>query len=96
MVTTTSGESDLERRFGPASFVAALLNVPIALSPALLLMLGGISYFFLFVVLLDLVVAFVLVFLRGRAGQIGRGMLIAWVTLPVMAVVIIGVVIVRA
>ena len=70
MVTTTSGANYLGRRFGPASFVAALLNAPIAVAPVLLLMLGGISVFFLVMVVLDLVVAFVVLFLRGQAGQI--------------------------
>jgi hypothetical protein len=88
MVTPTSRTT----RYGPLGFVAALVNI-LLVNLCLWLfvagMLGGYE-FYVPVILVDLLVAFVLALRRGVSAQIGRGMLIGWLSGPLSLVVFIG------
>jgi hypothetical protein len=88
MVTRTSRTT----RYGPISFVAALVNI-LLVNLCLWLfvagMFGGYEYY-LPLILIDLLVAFVLVLRRSVSGQIGRGMLIGWLSAPLSLVVFTG------
>jgi len=80
---TASAEQRSAPRYGAAGFLAATLNV----------LLGNLAAWFAFpyfllyllfvpVIVVDLVVAAVLVRRPGRGGQIGRGMLVGLMSVP--------------
>jgi hypothetical protein len=72
-------------RYGPLSFVIALMNI-LLLNSALwtLFIYSYWGYEFLFPLLVvDLVLSVLLNFFSGRLGRAGRGMLIGWISVPV-------------
>ena len=78
------------KTFGPVSFVAALVNIALVAVPAILLplmMFWGAPFIVGFAII-DLVASSALSFFGGRAGQVGKGMLIGWLALPASAVVL--------
>jgi hypothetical protein len=95
-----STASAAEDRYGPASFVAALANILVVefITWAFLPWMTFLAFFFVLPVLVvDLVPAAVLATRPGKLGQVGRGMLIGWISAPVsMAVFSVGVIIARA
>jgi hypothetical protein len=87
-------------RYGPASFVAALVNM-FVVEFATWIFLPWMTFLaFLFVLpvlVVDLVPAAVLAIRPGKLGQVGRGMLIGWISAPVsMAAFSVGVIVARA
>jgi hypothetical protein len=87
-------------RYGPMSFVAALVNILAieVITWVFLPWMTFLAFFFVLPVLAaDLVPSAVLATRPGKLGQVGRGMLIGWISAPVsMAVYSVGVVIARA
>ncbi|MCV7208844.1 hypothetical protein [Mycolicibacterium canariasense] len=80
-------------KYGPASFVAALANillVNLCIWLFVLGMFGGYQYY-LPLLTLDLVISYVLTLRRGTYAQVGRGMLIGWLSAPLSLVIFIGV-----
>lgn len=77
-------------RYGPASFVAALGNT-LVLEYITWLFLPWLSYFALIIVLpvlvVDLALSGVLAARPGTLGQIGRGMLIGCLSVPLTVVI---------
>lgn len=77
---------------GPIRFVAVLLNTLIilgSLSAVLLSSFGGAQYL-LFYLVADIIVSLLFVAYGGILREIGRGMVIAWLSLPIGMVVIAG------
>ncbi|ODR07135.1 hypothetical protein BHQ15_11650 [Mycolicibacillus koreensis] len=80
---TASTEQRSAQRYGAAGFLAAGLNVLLGNLAAWF----AVPYFLLYllfvpVIVVDLAVAAALVRRRGRSGQIGRGMLIGLISVP--------------
>jgi hypothetical protein len=89
-----------KHHFGPASFVAALANI-LAMEIVTWIFLPWMTFLtFLFVLpvlAVELVPAAVLATRPGKLGQVGRGILIGWISAPVsMAVYSLGFAIARA
>lgn len=97
---SSSPTGTAKNRYGPASWAAALVNI-FAMEVITWLFLPWttfLSFFFVSPVLVvDLVPAIVLATRPGKLGQVGRGMLIGWISAPVsMTLYSVGYVIVRA
>ena len=79
-------------KYGPASFLAAIVNILLVNFAALMFVLWafwGYQYYLPFFVT-DLLVSVLLVYRSGLWGQVGRGMLIGWLSVPVSLVVFIA------
>jgi hypothetical protein len=80
-------------KYGPASFIAALANILLVNLCIWLFVVGmfGGHQYYLPLLLLDLVISYLLKLRRGTYAQVGRGMLIGWLSAPLSLVVFVGV-----
>lgn len=81
-----------KRTPGPARFLAVVINMLVVLGSSILVLLSGLigaEYLLLYLVV-NAAISIVFIALRGTWGEIGRGMLIAWLSIPVGLIVIMG------
>lgn len=80
-------------KYGPAGFVAALLHIFVVNFVSLVLVVFAFPVLLYFAPILfgDLLVSVVLTTRPAKLGQIGRGMLIGWLSAPVSVVLFVSV-----
>lgn len=83
-----TNEAVAPEKYGPAGFVAALVHIFLVNFTALALAVVAfpVLLYFLPILLGDLLVSAVLTTRPAKLGQIGRGMLVGWLSAPVSVI----------
>ncbi|MGV9800505.1 hypothetical protein ACWDTP_20905 [Mycobacterium sp. NPDC003449] len=91
-----TNEAVAQEKYGPAGFVAALVHIFILNFATLVIAAVAFPVLFYFAPILlgDLLVSVVLMTRPAKLGQIGRGMLIGWLSAPVSLILFASVFIV--